>query len=91
MRTTQGWQNPQMGPKTPSLAPWRYQEMKAGVCYWETLQKVPPHTGTLLRGWSLRRRLQENGERLWLFLIKDSGAVDEAAQGGREVSTAAGL
>lgn len=33
----------QMGLKTQRLGPCRYQEMKAGVCYWETLQKVP-HT-----------------------------------------------
>lgn len=44
-----------------------------------------------MKVWSLQLHLQENGEGLRLFLIKDSDAVEETARGGCEVSIAVGL
>lgn len=81
-----------MGLKMQRLGPCRYQERKAGLCYWETLQKVPP----------TQRHPPESleppttfaaGKRRGFVAVsnKDSDAVEQTAWGGHEVSTAAGL
>lgn len=81
-----------MGLKTQRLGLCWYQEMKARVCYWETLQKVPPtqrhppeslEPPTTFAGKRKKKKL--------LFLIKDSDTVKETARGGCGVSIAAGL